>query len=342
MLYIETKGSHRAMGRQLGEAFADPWRRCIDEFVPWMRDDLDTWRPAVGRVREVIGRHCPELLEETEGIAEAVDVDDDLLLGLRFFNEIKGYHDPGCSGLFVADSDRGPLLLRTSDLEPPPHISTDIQCARTSRPDDGPATITVGYLPLTGAPGLSEHGLAMTGSSMHAKPTPCKDGMPSAVINHRILRDCKTVADVIAYTRDMVMRGKGNVMLIGDAGGGSVMLEKPSGSPIVQTPRPATRDWQACSNLCFSPQVVEAGSANYVHNAWLRYGRISYRLADQPIPRTLAAVMDVAREIAQPGDLVGDEPKLHTIYAYVIELRNGIMHLAPGHPAHVDFQTLKL
>jgi len=117
MLHIETHGTWREMGRQIGEEFREHFAPVLDHFAAWLRDDLDAYRPAAGAIRALVLEHCPELQEETLGMAEAVGFEPDLMLGLRFFNELRHYRT-GCSGAFISDAAEGPLLVRTCDIEP--------------------------------------------------------------------------------------------------------------------------------------------------------------------------------------------------------------------------------
>jgi hypothetical protein len=98
MLKIETQGSWHEMGRQIGEEFRDWFAPVTEHFASWLVADLDRFRPAIEEVRSLLLKYVPEIAEETGGMAEAVDADPDLMLGLRFFNELRERIAPGCSG----------------------------------------------------------------------------------------------------------------------------------------------------------------------------------------------------------------------------------------------------
>lgn len=341
MLHIETRGSWREMGRQMGETFRDWFAPTLEHFAPWLVREPETWAPAVATVRAILEQHAPELIEETEGMAEGAGLDGTTMLGLRYFNELRKYGPPGCSGLFIARTDRGPLLARTCDIEP--DISAEIQLVRVCRPDGGPDTILVTYLPLTGGVGLNEHGLALAGSSATAVGTPEAEGVPLAVVNHLMMHRCADTAEACETASSFSVRGKGAVEIVCDGSGASALLEFAPGHETILNPRRTSRSWQVCSNFCFSPELVNAAGPAYLENAYARYGRIMHQVAEGFMSRTLAGVKQLFADIAQPGPIC-HEPHgaFRTAYTFVIELRHRTMHLCPGHPAENDYMEISL
>ena len=339
MYHIETYGSPRQMGQQIGDALGDQFDRIIDRYAPWIRGMDDRRRAAVAALRDVTARHAPEVLEETAGMAEAVGMDEQELLGLRMFNEVKHYM-PSCSGLVICDSDRGPLLARTCDLEP--DISQEIQLSRVSRPNEGPATVTVTYLPMVSSLGFNEHGIAMTGSSAVSKGDPAMDGLPMAVLNTVSLKYCKSLEDVAGWLTGKTLRGKGAIQLFCDAAGRSMIAEYPTGRETILTHRAAGDTYQACTNFPQTAGLELASGPLYAANAYARFGRMKHQ-ADGDMPRTLEGVKQLLVDVAQPGMVCPAETSMwRTAYAFVIEVRNRKMHLAPGHPAEVDWMEISL
>ncbi len=341
MLQIETRGSWREMGRQIGEEFREWFRPALDHFASWLVEEPDRYRPGVAYVRRVLAAHCPELGDETLGMAEGAGLEPDLMLGLRYFNELKACLEPGCSGVFIADSDRGPLLARTCDIEP--DFSAEIQILRVNRPDNGPHAITTTYLILSGGVGLNAHGLALTGSSAAAQGPAGKDGLPTAVINHLILTRCRTVAHVCDLLAQVRVRGKGAVELVCDAAGASALIELPPGRAPILTHRLADRAWQACSNFCFSKTLANRAGPGHLQNAYGRYGRIAHQAGDGLMERTVDGMKGLLRDIAQPGMVCPEEPSpFRTAYAWIAEPANGRLHAAPGHPGEHEFFEVTL
>jgi len=312
----------------------------LEHFASWLAGDLDAYRPAIGVIRRTLAERCPELNEETLGMGEAAGLEPDLMLGLRFFNELRSY-TTGCSGAFVADAPEGPLLARTCDIEP--DLGQEIQLCRVNRPDGGPQTITMTYLGMSGGVGVNEHGLAMAGSSAPAEARATTDGVPMAVGDFLLLNRCRSAREAHALLSGLKMRGKAAVQLICDASGDSFLVELASGYAPVFAPRTEGKTWQACSNFCFSGRIPSRRDPRLMENAYARYGRMAHLLDSGPMEHSLSGMKQLVADIAQPGP-VCHEPQcwFRTAYAFVVETRSRRMHLCPGHPAESKYFEVSL
>jgi len=340
MLHIETHGTWREMGRQIGEEFREHFAPVLDHFAAWLRDDLDAYRPAAGAIRALVLEHCPELQEETLGMAEAVGFEPDLMLGLRFFNELRHYRT-GCSGAFISDAAEGPLLVRTCDIEP--DIGARIQLCRVNRPADGPHTITCTYLGMTGGVGFNEHGLAVTGSSAPADVPPATEGVPMAIGNFLLMNRCRSLDEATGLLSRLTMRGKAAVLLICDETGSSALVELASGHAPVIMPREEARSWQACSNFCPSGRIPNRDDPRVMENAYTRYGRMVHLLDGGLAERSVEGMKNLIADIVQPGPVChAPQCWFKTAYAFVAEVRSRRMHLCPGHPAEVSYTEVSL
>ncbi len=342
MLRIETRGTWREMGAQLAEEFRPRFEPVLERFAPWLARDLDHFRPAVAALRQTVLRLVPEIEEETQGMASALNWDADLALGLRYFNEIRTWQLPGCTGIFLNTGDRGPLLARTCDLEP--DMSAEVQLCRVNRPRDGIATVLMTYLPLTAGVGFNELGIAFTGASASTKGPANAEGIPGAVFNQMLITRCRSLAEVTDLAARHTLRGKGAIQLACDAEGRSLLLELTAGSPIRVTPRRRDRDWQACTNFCQSKGLVPDADAAYLENAYARYGRLVHQLNEASgMERTLAGIQRLLLDVAQPG-MVCHAPHctFNTVYTFIVELRQRRMHLCPGHPAQTAYEEVAL
>ena len=341
MLHIETHGPWREMGRQIGEEFRDRFPELLEHFAGWLVSDLDGFRPAVGRLREVVRRHCPELDEETAGMAEATGIEPDVMLGYRFFNEIRNYREEGCTGAFLADADEGPLLARTCDIEP--DVSAEIQLCRVNRPDEGARTINVTYLGLTGGVGLNEHGIGLTGSSASTNAVAAGEGLPTALMNHMVMSRCRSLDDVRELLGRHTMRCKGAVELACDAQGDSMLIELASGYKPVIVPRREDRSWQVCSNFFPSGRIPALRRPPYLQSAYARYGRLVHQLDWGLAEHSVPGLKALFEDIAQPGLVAPEEYCwIHTAYAFVVELKARRMHLCPGHPSREKYIEVSL
>ena len=107
MLRIETSGSWYDMGRQAGSAFAKELRICMRHYTPWLFHDPAPYTHQISAIAKQIQALAPDLHDETLGMAHGADLPVDLLTGYRSFNAVRHWPDPGCSVLFMADSDVG-------------------------------------------------------------------------------------------------------------------------------------------------------------------------------------------------------------------------------------------
>jgi hypothetical protein len=329
------------MGRQIGEEFRDWFPKLLEHFARWLLDDPDGNRPAIAQLRKVVLAHCPEVYEETLGMADGAGIESERMLGLRYFNEIAAYRTEGCCGVFLTEGREGPLLGRTCDIEP--DLSAQIQLCRVCRPAEGARTLLITYLGLTGGVGINEHGLGLAGSSASGLDAHAGSGLPTAVLNHLIMTRCRSLADVRDLLARHTMRCKGAVELICDQQGGSTLVELASGRVPVLVPRPLGRRWQVCSNFFVSGRIPIRPQPAYLESAYARYGRMVHQLDQGLTEPTVAGLKTLLRDVAQPGFVVPEAHcVLRTAYAFVAEPASGRMHLCAGHPAEAEFQIVSL
>lgn len=341
MLWIETRGSWRDMGRQYGETLKREIAACMEHYAGWLLQEPDRYAPAVAGIRRTIETHCPALLDETKGMADATGVPEPLLLGFRFFNELRKRATPGCSAVFLAEAKEGPLLGRNCDLSPT--FEAETQLCRTCRPDEGTATLFTTYVGLTGGVGLNEHGLATGGASAHTTARYGDEGLPAAVLCHRLLNGCRDVAQATEFMAEHAFLGKSCNLIAADETGASVLFELVPGRPAFASPRAPDRNWQACTNFFVSGKVPIAPETAYLHSAYARYGRVVHQLAEGLMEHSMAGLQHLLTDIAQPGLCITEEvSKLRTAYSQVTDIRARKMHLAPGHPADTAFQEVSL
>jgi hypothetical protein len=341
VLFIETRGSWREMGRQIGDAFPEQLRSCIDYYAAWLVADLDRYRPAIAQIRDLISAHVPELIDETAGLAESSGIDEDTLLGYRFFNEVRERISEGCSVVYVANSDVGPILGRNCDLSAT--FDPDIQLCRTSRPTDGPDRITTTYLGMAGAVGVNASGLGIGGASAHTQSHYGVEGLPGQILNLLLMGRCGCVAEA----RDLLSRhaflGKSQVLLTGDRDGASVLFEMAPGRTAEPVDRPPEQDWQICTNFFPSGRIPIDPEPMYLESAYARFGRMSHTLGAVLVERSVSGIQQLLTDIAQPGLCIPqDHVTLQTAYSQVMELATGRMHIRPGHPEDASWQVVAL
>lgn len=342
MLQIETQGSWLEMARQYGEAFRDPLHECVGHFCPWLNQPLDKAEPFLKRTRSLLERRCPALLDETRGMAEGAGLDERQILAYRFFPDVAAAMSAGCSLVYLGRSDAGPLLARNADLED--DISQRVQVCHVSRPDDGPATLTLSYVGLLPINGCNDRGLGLVAASAHT--TECGDdryGIPAGVLMFEALQTDSTTDATHARFAAEPFAGKSCNLLVGDAQGDSAVLEMVPGHPARRRPQPPGRDWNASTNTFLSGRYPIPDEPEYQQCSYARYGRIAQPLTDGQMDYRLDAVDNLMKQIAMPGPVcTGFGRTWKTAYTTVICLQERRVVLYPGHPAETESKVIRL
>ncbi len=339
MLTIETRGTWSEMGAQVGQRFAAELRRMMDRFLALLPDTTEV-AAAATRVRAIVEAQCPELIEETRGMAAGAGVDAEQLFRYRFFIDVRGMAAPGCSTFFALGEDGRPWLGRTCDIEAEDHWA---QFLLVRRPNDGLATATVTYLGMASFLGINGHGVGLVGASAAPRACGCEPGTPGTLLGIRALHNARSTAEVEAILTSAPMVGKGGVLIAADAGGHSTLFEVVPGRRMLAHRRPPDRTWQAGTNFYPTGRVQNADQPAYLYNAYARYGRIVQALEDYPIRRDRSDLQRLIAEISQPGPYIpAGACNLETAYATLFDLRERAVYVAPGNPNTVPFETIRL
>lgn len=345
MLTIETHGSWRDMGQQLGEAFRQELGRCIDHFCPWLIADPARYAPAIGFIRELLERHAPELLAESQGIAEGANLPPDQLLGYRFMNDVKQHArqtEQGCCAIWMTTASGTPLLGRNCDLEP--DISQEIQLCRLNRPDEGPATISFTYLGFAHGTGLNDYGLATGGASAHTQAAyQDANGLPGCLLQFMLLTRCSDVEAASELLSRHAYLGKPANFMVADAGGACLHYELATGKLPHPVPPPADRGWHCFTNFFVSGEIPIKPNVTYLESAYARWGRIVHQLGGEHKPRTPEGLRELLTEVASPGICnTGQQERSLTAYTMLVDLAERRVHYTPGHPARNPWESLSL
>ena len=345
MIMIETNGTWREMGLQYAGQAGARLHEVIARYAGWLKADLAKHMPRIQELREQALAHCPELIEETAGMAEGAGLDEMLMFGFRFFNEMGPWRrrpDPACSCIFIKDGMEGPLLGRNSDLEKDHKVAT----CHTCRPDRGTAFITTTYLGMAAGPGLNSHGLGLVGASAPGERANDKTGMSSAILNRMVLGHCRSAGDAAVLLSRHIFDGTPCNWLVADAAGAAVLVELVPGLAPVVTPMPPERTWLACTNFYISGTLANKHDTPRaiadLDSAYARYGRIAHQLGENIMPHDISGLKRLLIDVAQPGLCQPDTNVLRTAYSQVCDLKARAMHVSAGHPADVPFATVKL
>lgn len=339
MLRIETSGTWREMGRHYGEALREEIARCIEQFAPWLLSEPQRHAAAIADLRATLEANCPELCEETQGMAEGARLSGDVMLGYRFFHEVRLRAREECSVVFLAATPDGPLLGRNCDLSP--GFEAQVQLCHLRRPTGGPACALTTYVGMAGGVGVNERGFSIAGASAGTDAVYGDAGVPGAALCHMLLHRCGSVAEARGLLADLPFLGKPMNLIAADETGASVLLECAPGRVAEQVLRAAGSDWQACTNFFLSGAIPLRADAPYLSNAYARFGRITHRLSGEGLPRSVEGVQELLTDIAQPGLVCPAETSpFRTAYSQVMELSSRTMHLCPGHPEEEEWERV--
>lgn len=330
------------MGQAYGETFRIELHRCIDYFFPGIREATTHASAVLDQLEAQLCRLAPPLWDETVGMAEGASLDARQMLAYRFFPDVRGAMQGGCSAFYLAQSDAGPLLGRNCDLED--DLSQQVQVCQVARPQDGPARITISYVGLPPINGMNEYGLGIAGTSAHttdgrADPRGATMGILAFVMH----QCCRSLSDADRVLQKHLFAGKSLNLLIGDAAGQSRLYEMVPGYAPHAMPSHADRAWTACTNTFLSGRWNWPDESEYQECSFARYGQLIQRFHDRQVAARIDAAEDLLRQVAMPGPVsTGFHGTWKTAYSAVMCLAHKKMLLAPGHPGEVGFEEVSL
>ena len=229
-------------------------------------------------------------------MVRGADLDADVTLGFRFFNEVRDHMDEGCSVIFLANSDVGPLLTRNCDLSPT--FDSDIQLCRVCKPKDGTATLRTTYLGMASGVGVNEYGFATGSASSHTPQRYGKQGLPGQVLGFMVLDRCKRVEEARELLSTYPFLGKPSNVIAGDREGALSLFEMAPGRVPVAVDRPGSLGWQVCTNFIISGGIPIDQDPEYLQSAYARYGRMVHVLARGQIEHSVKGLKGLLTEIA--------------------------------------------
>jgi len=345
----EVSGSPRELGQQHGELA----RLRILGYLGYLSETLKMDERTLARratlFRGEFQRHCPELLEEIDGVAEGAGLNSGLALASQMRGELACLSDGACTTFAIgprATAGGRILIGQTSDM--PEEIRSFAYVLRI-RPDNRPAAIMWTFGGMIGYHGLNEHGVSHYANSLGGGPG--WRFAPSHYPLKRLILEQKSLADVLQTMRRFPVCSNGNYML---CDGGNRLL-----------------DVELTSE---GPHLIEDTAAGFlVHtNHFLSTEHSGPENLEQSLPdslprlermRTLIqeklgsiTVADMQRILADhdgapvsicrhPHHGYGDQvlpASGCTVAAIIAEPDRGIFHVAAGNPCETSFLPFRL
>jgi isopenicillin-N N-acyltransferase-like protein len=349
---IRVKGSHREIGRQIGEATApqvkhslENARILIDSTYPVL--EL-TWEGAVIQARKYIPfaqERYPQYVEEIMGIAEGAGVAFDDLAVLTAMEAVTmdALHLTKCTSFAVngeRTADGHVLVAHNEDWLP--EDEPDVTVIHAT-PDDEPPFLAMTYGGLLPNVGFNAAGIAQCCDSVY--PNDSRMGIPRVVASRAVL-GAHTPADAI---RQMLVshRAAGYGHLLAHESGELYNVEVSAKRFAILY---AHEGYIAHTNHYLDPamQAVEYNSDELISTR-VRYFR-AIRLLRQTDQHTVKSLQAIQRDhVNFPSAICNhtdeeDDPldREKTVCALVIDLTARVLHVAWGNPCQNRYHTFHL
>ena len=342
---LRVAGSHREVGRQIGEAFATDIRRATDltsgsDPIPAGRT-LEQQLSLAARYRAVAERAYPWLLEEFDGCAEAAGVDP-----LAFFavsiEEI--WYDPRdrqpigrCSDLVAgpdATADGHLLVGHTNDLGP--EAEDKIVGIEKTVPGD-PVIFQLGGAPWLSV-GFNSSGLALTGNEL--SPNDERIGISRSLQVFEVMR-CRSVdAALRASLRPDRASSYNNVLTHTD---GTVANVEGSATDAEVTGLEDNGTMAHTNNYVCERMLDFEGDPAYAAGSQVRYERARELLAehrgsiDSGAMRTMLSDHTTDPSLCRHAN--GSEPTSKTVFWVVADITAQRLTFGRGNPCDSQEQS---
>ena len=349
---VRVAGSHRDMGRQIGEACAEQVRHSIENARRLLERTYEklelTWMGAQIQTRKYMPfaqERYPRYVEELIGIAEGADVpfDDVATLNAMEAVTVDALHLTKCTSFAVNDdrtADGHVLIAHNEDWVPEDEPDVFVLHAI---PDDEPPFLAMTYGGLLPNIGFNAAGVAQCCDSVY--PSDCRIGIPRLVVSRAVL-GARTPAEAI---RHMLVphRAAGYNHLLAHESGELYNVEVSARHFGILY---GEDGFLTHTNHYLDPHMrtIEDEPDELVSSR-VRYFR-ALRLLNRTPAHTIKSLQAIQRDhINLPNSIcnhaVDDEDPMSrekTINALVIDLTARVMHLAWGNPCENPFHTYHL
>lgn len=349
---VKVSGSHREIGRQIGQSCATQVRHSIDNARALLDKTYEklelTWEGAQIQARKYIPfaqERYPQYVEELAGIAEGADVpfDDIAVINALEAVTVDALHLTKCTSLAVNQSrtaDEHVLIAHNEDWLPEDEADVFIIHAT---PEDEPPFLAMTYGGLLPNIGFNAAGIAQCCDSVY--PNDSRIGIPRLVLSRAVL-GAHTPAEAIRHML-APQRAAGYNHLLAHESGELYNVEVSARRFGLLY---AEDDYLAHTNhyLDFNMQAIE-NEPDELISSRVRYFR-AMRLLKQTPTHTIKSLQSIQRDHINHPDSICNHAmdyadpldRQKTINALVIDLTAGVMHLAWGNPCQNPYHTYHL
>ena len=349
---VEVAGSHREMGRQIGEARREQVQHSIADariLIDQSYDQLElTWEGAQIQARKYLPfaeERYPKYVDEMRGIAEGANVLFDDLVALNAMEAVTmdALHLTRCTSMAVNEqrtADGHVLAAHNEDWIPEDEDDVYVVLAK---PTDEPPFLAMTYGGLLPNVGFNAYGIAQLIDSVY--PTDSRIGIPRLVVARAVL-SARRISG--AMGRALVPhRAAGYNHLIVHESGELYSIEVSARRFEIHH---GTDGYMAHTNHFIAPHMKEIESdPEELLSSRVRYFRAN-RLLRQNSAHTIKTLQAIQKDhVNLPNSICnhavgGDDPldREKTINAMVIDLTAREMHIAWGNPCVNSYHTYHL
>jgi isopenicillin-N N-acyltransferase-like protein len=339
VLYLPISGSPYERGLQHGRAYPQLIRRCHEAYCQFEGADPQQVKAIVRHTEARVKRDGPAFLEEIRGIADGAGMSYEQLLELNFIESIWNQTTGWCTCVCVLETEIGALIGQTGDQW---EGYEQFNLLARVEPKEGYTFLcntTVGTL--WRSIGVNEAGLAWAGSGLKLRAEACgKDGLPLDMLRGLPLQYCATVDEALPMVTDFVAQGQGANLLMADASGKALIVER---CPTRQAVREPEGGVLFAANHAVSPSISEllVEDGEFLANSRARYEKLER--VTSTMPRTIEGMQALLRNHEEPGPICQHGGAgLYTVTAYVIAPKQRKLWLTQGPPCQNDFVEVSL
>jgi isopenicillin-N N-acyltransferase-like protein len=349
---IKVKGSHREIGRQIGEACSRQIQHCvenahamIDDSYPYLALD---WHGATIQSRKYIPfaqERYPQYVDEMVGMSEGagISLEDMVVLVSMEAVTSDALHLDKCTS-FAVNNDRTAdghvLIAHNEDWSPAEEEDVFVIHAE---PEDEPPFLAMTYGGYPSAVGFNGYGISQCCDSVY--PTDSRIGVPRLIVARGVLA-AQTPSDAInralipqraAGYNHLIVHESGEIYSIEASARSFAMLYGEDGA-------------LAHTNFFVDPQMqtIENDPDELVAKR-IRYHRATRMLAEETL-HTIKSLQAIQRDhINHPHSICNHDENIpnpiersKTICALVMDLTSRAMHISWGNPCENAYHTYYL
>jgi isopenicillin-N N-acyltransferase-like protein len=349
---IKVKGTHRVIGRQIGEACARQVQHSLENARALIASTYNVlelnWDGACIQARKYMPfseERYPQYVQEMIGIAEGAGVSADDIAVLHAMEAVTmdALHLTKCTSIAVNGSrtaDEHVLVAHNEDWLP--EDEEDLYVLHVS-PEDEPPFLAMTYGGLIPNIGFNAYGIAQCCDSVY--PSDSRIGIPRLVVSRAVLAARRPSS---AIWRCLIpRRAAGYNHLIAHESGEIYNVEVSARHFGIEY---AEEDFLVHTNHYVTPQMQAVESEpDELIGTRVRYFRARRLLKMNP-KHTVRSLQDIQRDhVNTPGSICShidsaNDPldREKTINAMVMDLTSRVMHIAWGNPCVNQYHTYYL